>query len=569
MAGIVALNGSQEKKLLTSIFKSKVGFTEYNLHEGQARFFININASCMVIADPVRAADINLHNRADAIFSYDELIQAIQAQWSDYNLNNFHIIAPVIGEGATEKHIVTLYKPPNASAPMIFDSKTSDPERLVAPADRRLSRRLVSGSVGSVRALNPSFSQTLDTEDKTVLAGLRGASYHALDTQSYLDPKTCGYHCAQVCKEIAEMVCEAPAIPVNVDNLLNRLKNRNPVDESLVILQDEEPQFNNNFFSFIQKAWYETYIKPVVKQGTRATDYSFLNYFAGLPSEGELKLFIYFVSLAFIVTPLVNTLKLPTEFLLKALAEGVYYLKDQIMLWAPTSAPLQYARSTLLFFTHLLHYVLEGSRLWVRTVTSPINSFNAGWRIHWSLGLTSAIVSAAAYTALAVFALPVLAGALASSGSGILTVIPQILTVIGTPIASAFAAIGLPLGAIASAGLLFLSGLAVVHAAKSALDWVVNKATAPGKLQSQVTGNNIKSSHSQDDFHFMSSGDESSCTPVKERKRSSSIGAVDLANAGQQAASLGIFSSAPGSPLPAQKQSEETWDPSSSPQWAR
>lgn len=40
-----------------------------------------------------------------------------------------HILFGVEGQGATERHIVTMHLPPNGAQPKVYDSKYSNPER--------------------------------------------------------------------------------------------------------------------------------------------------------------------------------------------------------------------------------------------------------------------------------------------------------------------------------------------------------------------------------------------------------------------------------------------------------
>lgn len=52
------------------------------------------------------------------------------------------------------------------------------------------------------------------------------------------------------------------------------------------------------------------------------------------------------------------------------------------------------------------YYAFKAARLGVRLVTAPVDSAKSGWKINPALGIISGLLSAAAYVALAVFALP-------------------------------------------------------------------------------------------------------------------------------------------------------------------
>lgn len=492
MPGIKALNGTELQQLLMSLFVDKTFEAQAlpELGKEAAIVYVNAEHQCIVLSAPVLSTRRNPFNMGDAERDYDEAIEAIKTRTGLVNLDDYHLVIPVIGMGATEKHIVSSYKAPH-SLPVIFDSKTSDPQRFLRAPDGRLFSNVVSAVSGAFRSFIPRFVQT-NVSGENGLEGLADVNYQSLNTQAYLDPKTCGYHTAMTMEAIADAVIGGRS--VSADAILPALNN--PVSASL----RQMPRLNEEF-SPLRTAWYETFIAPVIKKGRTADDYGFLNYFAGLPLEGGAKRFVYFASLSFIMAPLINSLKIPSEFALKALAEGAHYLKDQLLRWSPTSIPVQYLRSAALLLANGVHYGLEGAHLLLRTVTSPVNSFKAAWNTHWSLGLLSAATSAAAYAALAVFALPLV---LQAAGTTVLSALPQLASAIGGPISAGLAAGGISLSPFAAASVLVMSGLAIMRGIKGVLNWTIDGFSAKKTINNNSSAvvssvNNVLNSDSDDE----------------------------------------------------------------------
>ena len=186
--------------------------------------------------------------------------------------------------------------------------------------------------------------------------------------------------------------------------------NRNPsLNEQIdATFKNYNGSIQTRFTDFLSNAWNKTFLphKPSHEHHLYHVGHSFF----GFPKTGGKKgLFFYFASLGFIRTPLVNTIKLLTEFPLKALAESMDYLRHRLMSLSPTSTAGQYFRSFLLLATTLFTGLFEGIRFIVRTITSPITSAKKAFKKHAVLGVLSIIASS-------VFLFGILAGVLVATG---------------------------------------------------------------------------------------------------------------------------------------------------------
>jgi hypothetical protein len=385
MAGI---SGVSHPNLQNSFMQSRLGL------EGEDWYKIYGN-NCIVLSRPL-AAHASLLGEG-LVDTYETITGKLQAE--GFNLENNHIVANVVGNGATEKHITTWYKPSGPDARVyIYDPKTGDAEKYLSRLSNSLVRKAWDGFIGAFRALIPNYTKEID-QDKI---------YQSLGVQSYFDPITCGYYSLEVSRAITELVGDNQII--TVDAILDRLALRNPVQEALATIQAYDKSQDTRYSGFIKKAWHDTFIAPAVKHPKVAEEYGIMNYFAGYPLEAGPKRVLYYASLSFLITPLINTLKIPTEFAVKALAETASYLKNRLLFWTPTSNLTQYLRSAVLLAANGLHFALEGAWVSLRTITSPVNSFEAGYKVHWTLGLLSACLSTAFWAGVAVFALPAVPG---------------------------------------------------------------------------------------------------------------------------------------------------------------
>ncbi|WP_131750922.1 hypothetical protein [Legionella erythra] len=372
--------------------------------------------------------------------------------------DRFHVLAGVVGNGVTERHIVSMYMPPNGDI-HFFDPKASDPQKFFSD-ERGFNWRRLLPALWNALSSRPQSSFTLhDGQEET-----RPAVHSALGTQSFFDGVSCGYHHASQLLALRELIKAGKA--VTVDGLLGKLKN--PVSETANKLGDSpyKALADNHFFSFMKKAWLDTYL-PGLNGKARQTLH-FGHYFMGWPSKkGIFRKVVYVVTLGFIVNPLINAIKLP-ELLANGLSESFSFLKNQLITWAPTHPATQFLRSGLLLSTLTLQGLFKGLYFAIRTVTSPITSFKEAWRIHPALGILSAVVSLAAYAALVYFAAPVIvpmimaaSPAAAPAFNALAYPLVQLFGLMGLSLTTATAAAGtLTLGAVLlQAGKLLLNKL--------------------------------------------------------------------------------------------------------------
>lgn len=382
MPSINAMTSSTQKELIQKLFEPQ--FHQNSLravdHNGKEVNYYQLdrehNQSIIVLASPVRFKG----DAADAPLTWDEAIGVLQENRLD--LNGCHLIVPVVGMGATEKHIVTAYKAPG-HVPTLFDSKTSNPERLLSVANEGLLSRFAAAVAGLFRSIVPRYRGQATLNEQVF-------DYQALNTQSYFDPLTCGHHTAVIMKSITDLLMSNR--PVNRDAILSHI---DALPDSPVTTALRHTDFEER--SIWSDAWHETFVAPEVKRGRAASEYSFGHYFMGWPKDGLANRTVHSGSGQVIVRPIINLLKIPTQFLLLALANGMHRAKDKLLQWSPTSVPTQIVRSTVLLAANGVHYALEGLHLYARALMSPVTSYRKGRDKHWALGLLSAAVSLASY----------------------------------------------------------------------------------------------------------------------------------------------------------------------------
>ncbi|MFC7782550.1 hypothetical protein [Legionella taurinensis] len=312
----------------------------------------------------------------------------------------FHVLAGVVGNGVTERHIVSMYVPPNGDI-HFFDPKASDREKFFSDEliDQKFRWRRLFPALWNSLSPRPTSSFTLsDGEDIN-----RPAVHFALGTQSFYDGVSCGYHHAAQLLALKGLIMQSKRL--TVDALLDKL--RNPVHESSEALEKTpyESQATNRFLAFMKKAWLDTYLPDKIEE--ERDPLHFGHYFMGWPSQkGTFRKVVYFLTLGFIFNPLINVIKLP-ELLANGVSESFSFLKNSLIAWAPTHPATQFFRSGLLLSTIGLQGLFKGLYFAIRTVTSPVTSFKAAWRVHPALGMLSAVVSLTAYASLLYFAAPV------------------------------------------------------------------------------------------------------------------------------------------------------------------
>ncbi|QBR83086.1 hypothetical protein E3983_01150 [Legionella israelensis] len=381
---------------------------------------------------------------------YADLITSLQTQYG--NLDNCHVLVGLKGKGVTEGHIVTSYQPPGGRR-QIFDSKTSDAKKFF---NQPTGNQIGTVILGLFRSLIPSYSNLNDIPD---------TDYHALGTQSFFDPVSCGYHTASNILTLRQMLYDGRASEINRDNLLK--ESHNPVYRSANALKNttHATRVDSGLGAFLKKAWQDTYM-PLENEEKRKKRH-FGHYFMGWPKEkGAGQKVLYFATLGFLFNPLLNLIKLPTEFLLNALSETASYAKNALLATAPTHPALQYLRSTALLALYGLQGAFKGLSLLVRTVTSPITSFKAAWRVHPALGVLSAVVSVAAYAALAIFAAPAL---LALAGPGAAGFLAPAIKALSYPVTFIAAKLSLEVPAVIGAAFTALAGSSLLVGIKAAV----------------------------------------------------------------------------------------------------
>lgn len=391
------------------------------------------------------------------------------------DLDSCHLLLGLKGDGVTEGHIVTAYLPPVTKGKerrlQIFDPKTSDAHKFF---HQPTGNRIATVILGLFRALIPRYSTQINAGD------LPPIDYHALGTQSFFDPASCGYHTASNILTLKDMISSGTTI--DRDSLLQA--SRSPVARSINSLRSKHSSsVDSGFGSFLKKAWQDTYM-PLENEAEREKLH-FGHYFMGWPKEkGAGQKVLYFATLGFLFNPLLNLIKLPTEFLLNALSETASYLKNALIATAPKNPLAQYLRSGALLAMNILQYLFKGISLLVRTVTSPVSSFKAAKKTGgWPLALLSATFSVAAYAALAIFAAPAV---MALAGPGAAGVLAPVLKLLATPVTFIATQLGLQVPAVIGAAITAIAGSSLLIGAKALLGKAVSffskkTATPSGK----------------------------------------------------------------------------------------
>ncbi|MGL5741884.1 MAG: hypothetical protein ACRCXC_04715 [Legionella sp.] len=349
------------------------------------------------------------------------LVAVLKDIQSRTDLKNRHLLLGIVGYGVTEQLIVTLHIPPHQAQPSVYDSKLSNPERLfsINPEENTRWAKLRS----MLRTLNPFAEKScvinLAHFESELLSTV---NYHPLGTQSFFDGVSCGYHAGNNIKALTHLIEQG--IEPTPDLLLEA--SDNPVTTSAQLLESTAlNKVNMNFLAFLKEAWRNTFL-PLIDENER-DKYHFGHYFMGWPSQEKGSKWAYFLSLKFVTTPLTNLLTLALEFPLNVLSETFSFLKNKVISWAPTHPVTQGIRSLLLLTTLGLQTAFKGVYYLLRTITSPLVSFKAAYKVHPALGyfsaLTSVLVIGAGLAAIAFFAPPIMAAIAPSMGPGAMSML--------------------------------------------------------------------------------------------------------------------------------------------------
>ena len=400
------------------------------------------------------------------------------------------------GQGATEGHIVTAYasadKPPKIQ---LFDSKVSDAGKFFSGEKNVRFGNLVASLFRSLR-INPEQTIQLEigelqkpdspsTESKSLSVE---ANYFSLGTQSFFDPASCGYHSAATIKICQQLLLDREEL--NPEAILAAIGN--PVSEGYETIQaTNEYKVRIHFSDFLKQAWMDT-IMPLDDEDQRKK-LNFSHYFFGWPSENsKAQKALYLITLGFITNPLINMIRRPVEFAFNAASETANYFKNRLINWAPKDPVTQYFRSALLLLTFCLQGLFKGAYLVLRTVTSPITSFQAALTIknpilRTLLSVASATTSLAAFAVLAYFVAPL-------AFAGLASVTGPVLATVAYPLSQLFSLIGLSLTPVAAALITAISAGVLFNATKGLANFLITKFN-PGLVETPmvtISGDNSK-----------------------------------------------------------------------------
>ncbi|WP_218813768.1 hypothetical protein [Rickettsiella endosymbiont of Dermanyssus gallinae] len=181
--GLFGLDTTKQDKALSKHFQPLENYQSQYLNAQQTgmnplHYFVNQKDKAIVLATPVDTANLSAY--------LDILIKHLALE----NLDDYHVVIPLIGKGITERHIVSYYKAPGAeSIPMIFDSKTGN------------------------------LAGFFNVKKNSVAPNI---SYCNLGTQSFFDSVTCGYHTLINTANIVSLIQDGKK--VNTASLLKALK---------------------------------------------------------------------------------------------------------------------------------------------------------------------------------------------------------------------------------------------------------------------------------------------------------------------------------------------------------
>ena len=271
-----------------------------------------------------------------------------------------------------------------------------------------------------------------------------------------------------------------------------------------------------NLLDFFRDAWSRTFT-PSLEGNTTFFDY---------PSQGTAaqKATYFIPTFRFLTAPLMSLVKLPTEFLFRALAEFFLFIERQIDVFMPESLVLKGLQIAAALLTMMCRGIFLGISRLLRCVFSPIESANEALEINPRvlgriLCALSIIISLASYAATAIFAAPLLFSALPSLSVAIAQPVLNALNVVGTFL---IATLGAPT-ALAS---LAIVGASFLYGARSFFDWCCFSSSAKdssmlspeNETEPFLSNYNVDTSTSDDDNDSDASFSEAGQPPFQEEE---------------------------------------------------
>lgn len=293
------------------------------------------------------------------------------------DLDNYHLILPVIGNGITEQHIVTLYKPKRKSnkpnKAFVIDSKTSDPDSFFKFSQQTFSQKFSGACKGIFRALIPNYQKTVSPKN----VYFESVDYLSTGYQSYVDGVSCGYHTLSTILELVLIIESKKEVlsPKALRSSLNSASNDRLIKENLpravnkIIYLEKENTTFLRYRDYIASAWTKTFFNGVNEQTRKKQKFQHIVF--GWPLDNRLSYqIIYFLSLTFILHPLQLLLNLVITLPINLIAKTFQYWQHKIFLAENKKSITQYARSALL----LLIYPLLGLSKTLSFITTQLFS---------------------------------------------------------------------------------------------------------------------------------------------------------------------------------------------------
>jgi hypothetical protein len=364
-------NSQNTKKLAPPLITTDI--------DGILSSYIEIDVNTVILLRPLPACSLN----------------GLKSKFPDKN-----IVAGLYGPDITENHIVTHFIPNIISeeTPIIaLDSKGPLNEsfyNIYKPLRRKIID-LLKAPFQSLLPLGDAVLSVRITQKNTV--SIKATSQ---GKQSLLDGVTCGIHNIQNILALANMSSDGIINSFRTGNI----ETRNLTNEEINKLYQADDVIS--FAAFAKSAWNNTFMKA--KSIDEQNQQDFVNYFMGWPKDGTtVQKALYFLSLSFITTPVINTLKTLVQFPINFLSESARFLRNRLMLLSPTSLPAQFLRTAGILLTGLVENITKGIGFVVNAVTSPIENLKAAWKTNKALGVLSILISAGAYVGLSIFAAPI------------------------------------------------------------------------------------------------------------------------------------------------------------------
>jgi hypothetical protein len=158
----------------------------------------------------------------------------------------------------------------------------------------------------------------------------------------------------------------------------------------------------------IYEAFHSTYSNNDAHQSDFAA-------FMGWPENYNAYSIVEYALGGFVFSPLKNSVKLITEFTPFILEVSAHWAIDQLKANYPDEKTIpkpllrytaQAASTLAIGLLGAIYYVAKAARFLLRTVSSPIKSFQEGWKIHPLLGIASGMITLAAVITISIFTAP-------------------------------------------------------------------------------------------------------------------------------------------------------------------